>query len=324
MTPMIKKIKIVLFELFKKVYSLVVKTPLKMVPNSAKIANVIFRSIWPYQNIMDIQGSKMFINLDERNPGLRQTFQAYAMNGIHEKETTSLFKKIVRPGDIFLDLGANIGYFSLLASRLVGSQGKIFSFEPEPNNFYYLKKNIEINRYDNIYPFDKAVSNINEKIPLFICDYDSGHHTIKQYGGVKVYSHGRRTEERIINVDAVRLDDFLRNKVEKVDIVKMDIEGAEALAIEGMKNILRGNKDIKIIMEFFPLFIEKMGNSPVKLIETIKNEMGLNIFVVGHDYSMKKEKSDFLEIRKAEDLMSLVKEKEDHLNLYLTRDKFVI
>lgn len=317
---MINKIKIGLFNFFKKSYYFLAKTPLREIPGMATLANNIFRMVWPSTNIIEVQGSKMFIDVNEKNPGLRQTFQAYAMNRIHEETTTNIFRKIIKPGNIFLDLGANIGYFSLLAAKLTGENGKIFSFEPEPKNFYYLQKNIEVNNYKNIYPFQKAVSDKNGEIELFICEYDSGHHTIKQYEGVEVYSHGRPTENRSIKIDAVKLDDFLADKADHIDVVKMDIEGAEALAVEGMKHLLEKNKNIKFLMEFFPLFIKKMGNSPEKLIKTLMEELKFNIFVIGHDYSMEKEKTDFVKIEKIEDLMALIKDKEDHLNLYISRE----
>ncbi len=58
------------------------------------------------------------------------------------KNTTQLFKKVINEGDVVVDLGANIGYFSLLAAQLVGARGKVYSFEPEPKNYHYLQRNI--------------------------------------------------------------------------------------------------------------------------------------------------------------------------------------
>ena len=219
-----------------------------------------------------------------------------------------------------MDLGANIGYFSLLAAKLVGEKGKVFAFEPEPKNFYYLQKNIEVNNYKNIYPFQKAVSDKNGTTKLFICGYDSGHHTINQYDRVAAYSHGRPTEIKPIEIETVALDNFLSDKTDQVDVIKMDIEGAEALAVEGMKNLLKKNKNVKFLMEFFPLFIKKMGSSPEKLIRTLLEDLRFNIFVIGHDYSMEKEKNDLVKINRVGDLMSLIKDEEDHFNLYISRE----
>ena len=69
---------------------------------------------------------------------------------------TALVKRIVRNGDIVVDIGAHIGYYTLIFARLVGPKGKVFAFEPEPNNFNLLIKNIKINGYKNIIPVQKA------------------------------------------------------------------------------------------------------------------------------------------------------------------------
>ncbi len=306
---------------YKFAYATLAKTPLRRIPGIAKFANKVFRFIWARENILEIQGSKMFIDFKETNQGLRQTFQAYAMNRIHEATTTGIFRKILKPGHVFLDLGANIGYFSLLASKLVGDGGKVFAFEPETKNFFYLKKNIEVNGYKNIFPFQKAVSNQNGITKLFFCEYDSGHHTINQCEGVDVYSHGRPTVNQATEIEMVKLDDFLADKTTHVDVIKMDIEGAEALAVDGLKGILTNNREIIFLMEFFPLFIEKMGSSPEALFKMLKEELGFNIWVIGHDYSMEDKREDLVKVNSFDELMALIKDEEDHLNLYISHEE---
>src|SRR3989304_10257596 len=102
-----------LFSVFKKTYEILAATPLRKVPGIFRVSNFMFRRLWPMENIIEVQGSKMFIDIDDPNPNLRKTFQAYGMNLVHEEVTTNLFKKIVRPGDVGLDLGGTIGYFTL-------------------------------------------------------------------------------------------------------------------------------------------------------------------------------------------------------------------
>jgi len=315
-----KKIKAVCQDGFKKVYSLLAKTPLRKVPGMWDISDIIIRNIWGKTNTIEIEGSKMYINLRDPSPSMRKTFQAYVLRQIHEETTTALFKKMVKPQDTVLDLGANIGYFTLLAARLVGKSGKVFSFEPEPTNFNYLKKNIEINGYGNVTAENKAVSNTNGKTKLFICSYDSGHHTINQYDGIEAYSRGKPSEKNFIEIDTVILDEFLKDKTEKVNIVKIDIEGAETLAISGMRSILKNNAKIKVFLEFFPILIEKMGHSSAKLIESLLEDFKFNIYVIGHDYSMQGYDMEFLKIQSYDQLLGLLKDKYDHVNLYLTRE----
>ena len=96
----------------------------------------------------------------------------------YERATTDLLKDLLHPGMIFVDVGANIGYFSLLAANLVGTEGTVYAFEPEPGNHELLRKNIELNSYSNIVMIQKAVSNKSGSAPLFLSALDSGSHSL--------------------------------------------------------------------------------------------------------------------------------------------------
>ena len=316
------KIKAFFFGILKKIFGILSKLGVNHnTPGAFLIYNFLFRHFWPYGSIVEIQGSQMFMNINDESPGIRTTFQSYASNKTHEETTTALFKKVIKKGDVVVDLGANIGYFTLLAAKLVGKDGKVFSFEPEPKNYNYLKKNIELNNYSNVFAFQKAVSNKDGRTTLFICAYDSGHHTINRDAGIEAYRRGRAGETKEVEVELVRLDSFLEGKVDKVDVMKIDVEGSELLAIEGSKGILDKNKNIKIFLEFFPLLIKEMGSSPEVLIRELIEEHQFNIFVIGHDYAMEKSKEQFLRVTNYKEVMSLLRDKSDHINLYVSREK---
>ena len=152
-----KKIKSILFEALKQISILLRKLGVnRNTPGALEVYNFLFRYLWPYKNIIEIQGSKMYIDINNESLNMQQTFQGYASNLIHEKTTTELFKQAVKEGDTVVDLGANIGYFSLLAARIVRERGRVFAFEPEPKNYSYLVKNIKLNNYDNIEALQKA------------------------------------------------------------------------------------------------------------------------------------------------------------------------
>lgn len=307
------------FSFFKGAYRVLAATPLRKVPGMLSLSNVIFRTVWSGGNVIDVQGNKMWIDVNDPHPNMRKTFQAYAMNLIHEEETTALFKKIVRPGDVVLDLGANIGYFTILAAKLVGPSGKVFSFEPEPTNFRYLTKNIELNRHTNAFAFQKAISDRPGKTQLFVCSYDSGHHTINQYEGIEAYRRGRKSEMRSIDIDTVTVDDFLKDKTDHVDIIKMDVEGAEALALAGMRETLGRNRSIKVFLEFFPLLMKQMGSSPEAYVKSLLGDFGFSVYAIGHEYALEGAKSELVKIESVDQLMKLLKQEDDHINLYLAR-----
>jgi FkbM family methyltransferase len=291
----------------------------KLLPSRANVYDYFFLKFWAGGEIIDIQGSKMCINLKDENPVMRRTFEVYATNRVHELETTNLCNDVLKKGDVFVDLGANIGYFTLLAARLVGEKGRVFSFEPEPKNFGYLSKNIEINNYKNVVAEQKAVSDKNGKTKLFICSYDTGHHTINRSNGIEAYSRGRAIEEKSIEIETITLDNYFLDKVDRVDAIKIDVEGAESLALAGMDRILRQNRDIKIFPEFFPLLIEKMGSAPRDLIDKLMKIYKFDVYAIGSDYAMKNSIDKLFKISDIKTLMSLIKKEDDHVNLYLKK-----
>jgi len=261
----------------------------------------------------------MYLNVHEPDPAIRQTFQAYALNRIHEKATTNLFERVVKPGDTVLDLGANIGYFTLLAAKLVGETGKVFSFEPEPRNYKYLVENLRLNNYEQVSAFQKAVSNQKGRTKLYICLYDTGHHTINQYQGIKAYRPNvPEDKEEFIEIETVSLDEFFEGRENEIDVIKMDVEGAEMLALLGMDQLLRANRKIKMFVEFFPLLIKKMGNSPEEFILKLLKDYQFKIFVVPDDYDSSDK--EFREVKNPYEIMNFCQGKEDHVNLFLKRE----
>jgi hypothetical protein len=97
----------------------------------------------------------------------------------------------------------------------------------------------------------------------------------------------------------------------------MDVEGAEMLALIGMNRTLKSNRDIKMFIEFFPLLIEKMGNSPKEFIHKLLEYYRFSIFVIPDDYSARQGK--MMEIENIQNLMDICKREKDHVNLFLTK-----
>lgn len=307
------------FEVFRLTYNFLARTPLRYVPGMLRLSNAIFRQVWQGGNVIHVQGNKMFIDVADSSPALRITFQAYAMNLVHEEVTTKLFRKIVRKGDTVLDLGANIGYFTLMAARAVGVEGKVYSFEPEPKNFEYLKKNIEVNEFAQATANQKAVSDQNGTTRLYICAYDSGHHTINKYDGIEAIARGRPFAKTAIDIETVRVDDFLsEHGVGRVDVIKMDVEGAEALVLNGMRETLLNN-DVKVFLEFFPILMTKMGSDPKLYIESLLNDFGFDVYAIGHDYDLGDQCEDLLKIDSYDQLASMLHETDAHMNLLLSK-----
>lgn len=305
-----------LLEVLRKTNDALVRTDIvKKIPGTStayySLRDFLFQHFWPYQNVIEIQGSKMYVDVHYESLGMRRTFQAYAFSRIHEPSTTRLFKEVVKQGDFVVDLGANIGYFTLLAAKLMGKKGKAYAFEPEPTNFGFLTKNIKLNGYNNIVANQKAVSDRQGKVRLYINPEDTGHHTIKQYEGKS--DDGRR----FVEVDMIPLDDFFKGERHPIDVVKMDIEGAEMLALSGMDRVINENKNLKMFVEFYPTIIREMGSSPEEFACELLEHYHFSMFVISDDYWGLKEKS--IKIGSVDELVNICKGEQAHVNLFLEK-----
>lgn len=318
---MMSKLKFALFGVLKEINNYLIGTGIsKKIPGTLTVYDFMVRHLWPYQNIIESQGSKMYVNVYDKDPSMRRTFQAYATCCEWEQSTTKIFKKVVKEGNTVVDLGANIGYFTLLAAKLVGKKGKVYSFEPEPRNYNYLLKNIALNGYDNVFATQKAVSDETGKAKLYICPYDTGHHTINQYGGIKANKPDLIYDEKeFVEVEKIALDDFLKDIKQPINVIKMDVEGAEMLALSGMDRIIRESKNIKMFVEFFPLLIREMGGSPEEFIRRLLDDYHFSIFVIPDDHDASPKNS--IRVNNADELMNLCKGERDVVNLFLERKK---
>ncbi len=215
--------------------------------------------------LAEVEGQKMYFDTNDKHGMTAQLF----LGGLYEKYETNLFKSVVGEGMTVVDLGANIGYYTLLAAKLVGRKGRVFAFEPAPDNFSLLLKNIEANGYDNIIPVQKAVSNETGTTKLFLCEVNRGDHRIYQ-------SHDNRES---ITVDVTTLDNFFENEQYPIDVIKMDIQGAEMAALQGMTEIVLKNDSLKIITEFWPTVLQSFGFSPLEFLNKLI-EYGFTLYTI--------------------------------------------
>jgi FkbM family methyltransferase len=272
-----------------------------------------------------VQDSLMYLNVWEKDLSIRNTFRIYAKNLIHEASTTRLFRNLLKSGDTFVDLGANIGYYSMLACRLVGQTGQVLSFEPEPRNFKYLSRNKELNSYSQMTPVHRAVSDKKDVVKLFVCPYDTGHHTIKQSEGITSYeTKAVYDKDKImyVEVETVTLDSYLVGAgISNVDLIKMDVEGAELFALKGMRETIKRNPGLKMIVEFFPILIEKMGSSPAEFLTTLVAH-GFRVQEIEDDYDARDhaENAQLRDMPRIEELLEeYSKNSMYHVNLLLSR-----
>jgi FkbM family methyltransferase len=217
--------------------------------------------------LIETQGHKMYLDLRDRG-----VCKQLLLHGVHEKCATELCKHVIKKGDIIVDVGAHVGYYTLLFARLVGEKGKVFAFEPDPENFALLMRNIEANEYRNVVAVRKAVSNKSEIAKLFLCPDNTGDHRI----------HNSCDSRQSIEVETTSLDEFFKNKCSKIDLIKMDIEGAEMLALQGSTKLLEKNESLQIITEFWPRSLRIFGFSPKEYLDEL-TERGFKLYVINEN-----------------------------------------
>jgi len=178
------------------------------------------------------------------------------LGGSYERETGVLLREIVKPGMTVVDIGAHIGYFTRLLSKAVGPGGRVFAFEPEPENFSLLYLNTK-NR-PNVRPIQAATSDRSGTAFLHVVSGSTGCHSLVGVSGIP------------LEVSAVSLDEFItKERVPSISVIKMDIEGAEPLALKGMSELLREGR-CALVMEFNPEALRTGGTAPENFLASLE------------------------------------------------------
>jgi FkbM family methyltransferase len=206
-----------------------------------------------------INGYVLYLDeLDSLNLSINKSYEPYE---------TKLFSENIRPGDTVVDIGANIGYYTILASKTVGAAGKVYAFEPDPDNFKLLQKNVLENKCTNVIIEPKAVSDKNGTIKLFVSKSNAGDH--------RSYDNG---DKRIpIDVAAVSLDTYFKGT--RINVIKMDVQGYEPYVLDGAAKLISGQKSLILFAEVYPTAIEKAKRSPEKYVKTLQR-LGFEMLMI--------------------------------------------
>jgi len=216
------------------------------------MANAALFSIIPKQAIL-LEGAVMLNPADPVVSGA-------LMLGVYEKFETELMRKILKPGMTVLDVGANVGYYTAIAAYRVGNHGRVIAFEPDPVNFSFLNATIKANAFQNVSAHQAALGDRNDETTLFKSPSNMGDH--------RMYAFPESTET--ITVPLMTLDDFVKSQgLQKIDVIKMDIQGAEGQALRGMMNALGAQKSVTLITEFWPKGLKAAGTDPRWFLETL-------------------------------------------------------
>ncbi len=186
--------------------------------------------------------------------------------GNAERFELDLWTARLQPGMVVADVGANLGLYTLLASRRVGPTGCVHSFEPDPHNFALLRRSVAANRCSNVILHQAAVADEVGTVRLHLCEEHHGDH--------RIYAAGQG-ERPAIEVPVTTLDAVL-GRQPRLDLVKMDIQGSEWRAIEGMKRLIAANPGLTMFLELWPRGLREGGGNAAAFVQRLR-ELGLHI-----------------------------------------------
>ena len=221
---------------------------------------------------LNIPGLDVTLSLlihDERDQHVSRRLRE---EGIWEPYETELLSQLIRPGHVVLDAGANIGYFSVLASHWVGEAGRVFAFEPDPRNFALLKDNLVRNGFDaRAQPIQAGLAAAPGKAQLFLSADNFGDHQL----------HPDDPGRDSVAIDLVKGSDWLAGRCDHVDVLKIDTQGAEYEVIAGLIDFLKQGPPCQVLIELTPFSLRGAGASGRALIELLA-ELGEPFWIVDH------------------------------------------
>jgi len=180
---------------------------------------------------------------------------------LYESETSNFIGSILQPGDTFIDIGAHVGYFSMLASALVGPTGAVYCFEPELRNYTHLLDHIDLNKASNVRPLHMAVGAAPATAEFFVNADNDGGHALWEVGR---HPFNERTRQAPVSrkVFVTSLDHLFENRdMRSLKAIKIDAEGAEFAILVGAREIMRQACIPFVVAEINRFGLESMGAS---------------------------------------------------------------
>ena len=230
-------------------------------PEDCDVVRLQLPDIVPALQLLVHSDSDVFISEQLRRDGLWEPFES------------SLVQRFLKPGDSFLDAGANIGYFTVLAAACVGEHGKVYAFEPEPRNYALLQKNIELNEFAaRVHAVDLALAAEPGEGQLHLHPDNLGDHQL----------YTEDPTRQLIAIELVAGAAYLQSRCDRLDLVKIDTQGSERQVVLGLMPLLkRSGPDLKMIIELTPYSLRQAGTTGAALIELLE-QLELPFAIVDH------------------------------------------
>ena len=186
---------------------------------------------------------------------LYASYKAYT-----DRAERRLLREVLFPGAVTVDAGANIGIYSRFLARCVGSAGAVYSFEPAPENFKRLCA--ATRRFSNVHVSQAAIGERSGHSELYLSDKLNVDH--------RSYS-AERAERRVVQIEMIALDEYFKPG-QRVDLIKMDIQGYELHALRGAGRVLADNPGLKLLVELWPYGLKQAGTNWIELVDALTDK----------------------------------------------------
>ena len=185
------------------------------------------------------------------------------LHGEFEPTECAYLASVLKPGMVVYDIGANLGYHTVLAARLVGPAGRVICFEPDPANYSLLTENIRLNRLTNVTSFNCALGATTGSLEMHTSDSNFGDHRMYETQG----EAGRR--KHTVRIEC--LDELVRAEhLPLPDFVKLDVQGYEGRVLDGAINTISAERDLAILLEYWPHGMKMAGSTdPNRFIRSL-------------------------------------------------------
>jgi FkbM family methyltransferase len=223
-------------------------------------------------------------------------FRFELLTGRHEPETTATFQRLIKPNMTFLDIGAHVGYYARRASDLVGANGRVVAFEPHPRNHAMLKRNVGNRRNVTLLQVALAESEGTAELHDYLLMSASGSlHYDQSLRDVQEQAQKRSSDDfaprfdegfkpQTFSVRTASVDSLLADLgIEGVDVVKMDIEGAEMGALRGMQRTIANSPNLSLVMEYNPMGLKAFDNEPLAALKEVLELGFTTLYVIKPD-----------------------------------------
>lgn len=194
---------------------------------------------------------------------------------VYERKETRFINEYLKPDDLFIDIGANVGYYTAIAIHRVGDKGRVVALEPDPVSFACLERTVAANAPAAVDAFNMAATDAEGERVLYVSSENRGDNRFHQFAGST-----DKVKTRTITVDSLLTQISLPTRLGGI-FVKIDVQGSEGLVMRGMKNTIMNAGRVVLLMEFWPQGLRNMGTDPDGLLTELE-QLGLDLYELGN------------------------------------------